>query len=295
MVVSSASVARLVPKTLENERTHYLLSIEDLLHSSKRQRSETDQGTTEDMSPLAKDTTPAAAEFASFCAVADHDLFHEPPIRKILCARLAEAMSNELPSSDEVRAFQRLQSYTRPRLLRQRQLPRHGLSYLVEGYFNVCLKRSTELPLSRVDRHLFLGPLPHTLACLDALRMYFEAEKDKLSRKLQKASHIDLEDAGDDVVRMQYATFVQDPLQAEIDLPFSAHLAKTLELQQSLRPQSDLYLRPGWSAQFRSYVTQVSDLVNEARLEELEHQDLMTEWDLVYKAVLYSGRKTWIR
>lgn len=75
----------------------------------------------------------------------------------------------------------------------------------------------------------------------------------------------------------------------------SARLSKTLELHQLLQPQSDIYVGAGWSASFRSHVEQVGSLVKEAKLEELVRQDLNEEWNLVHKAVLYTGRRTWIR
>ncbi|EKM60387.1 uncharacterized protein PHACADRAFT_203599 [Phanerochaete carnosa HHB-10118-sp] len=278
--ISSVPIGRLIPNVLDSGEVHYTLTFGRLSQRYKQKQKDADasiRNAKDDGVPFVEVTTPATIEFATLCAIDERFVFLEPLVRRILCARLADVMACELPGYDEVRAFQRIKSFLRPRLVRKRKLPRYGLCHLASDHFEACFKRSHELQLLRTERHLFLGPLPHVLACLDGLRMHFEVEKDCLSKKLQNAAHIDLDDAGANVMQAH------------------ARLAKTLELQQLLSPRSSLYLRTGWPASFRLHVEQVGSLVKEAKLEELVRQDLMAEWDLVHKAVLYTGRKTWIR
>lgn len=132
--------------------------------------------------------------------------------QEVLTGRLAEALESTIPGSEELVAIWRVQSFIRARLVRQRRVPKPPLADLVAKHFDECCIRASELPLlGTVGRILFRGPLPQALACLDCLHGYFECRKEPLSKELRKVAHIDLEEAGDNVMKMEYVLLLPLP------------------------------------------------------------------------------------
>lgn len=238
-------------------------------------------------------------EFRFLCALMDDPPFYDTPpsTETILAGRPTEAMNSQLPGAKELLAVRRIKSFLRPRLLCAKKLPQHEGSHLVAQRFAECLERSQQLPrLSRNQRLLFLGPLPHALVCLDALKMYFSCIKDQLASKLQGAGHIDLEESGADVARVQSVFTFVSPFRREL-IPVSSSsdlVVQTSRFEEMLQPGSRLYVEHDWHLSFKDYVREIGELVDKVEDAGIR-KEVQSDWALAYNSMVFSRRHKQIR
>ena len=192
--MSSASVARIVSKPRKDGTERYDLNFSGWDSSGSSKKKDRD-GESEE---APKSESPLKSEFRLLCAILDDSPFYEhAPTDRILTGRLADAMESPLPGIAELVAARKIRMFAR----RLRSVPAAGP---VTKHFTSCTTCPQLRQFSPRQRMLFLGPLPHALACLDGLAAYFGSRKAQLAAVLQKAAHNDLETAGRAVAQVQY-------------------------------------------------------------------------------------------
>lgn len=98
----------------------------------------------------------------------------------------------------------RIQRFYRRRLSNRRSVRYGSLTFLVNGAFTECLNEVRNIEwYSQRYRMVFLGVLPHALACLDAMIMQFAYMKSLASQRLQEAAHSQWEKLGHEVAAIQ--------------------------------------------------------------------------------------------
>ena len=101
-------------------------------------------------------------------------------------------------------AVTRIQTFYRRRLCNRRQVRYGSLTFLVSGAFTECLNEVDSIKWhSQRYRMVFLGVLPHALACLDAMIMQFAHLKPFAAKRLQEAEHLQYEKLGHEVAAIQ--------------------------------------------------------------------------------------------
>lgn len=101
-------------------------------------------------------------------------------------------------------AAKKIQQCFRRILVLRRPVAHPALHFLVSAAFQECSREVDNIVWQeRQDRHIFLGPLPHALACLDAMAMHFEFMKSQAVNRLIHAPHDELEERGPDVTSAQ--------------------------------------------------------------------------------------------
>ena len=180
------------------------------------------------------------------------------------------------------------QVFRRTQALRKRAIY-PGLSFFVEGIFKECLQEVDNIRWSRRRyRLIFLGPLPHALACLDALKMQFEVMKAAAAKRLMDAPHHDLEKRGKEVVAIQYALFDIELVGPLIDDDCSELLETARDLRQNkLGPKADTYRLGRWP-EFMQWVRQIRELMD--KLPTTVGPEIAQEWEIVAKGILKRGK-----
>ncbi|KAI0693636.1 hypothetical protein BC835DRAFT_1415776 [Cytidiella melzeri] len=185
-----------------------------------------------------------------------------------LVERISQALDLEVRGRRRLFATIRLQQLFRRVHSLRRPLAHYGtLSFFTNAAFEECMKEVHHISWRhRRLRMIFLGVLPHILACLDAVIMHLEQMKTRAAKNLIQAHHRDLEKLGATV------TGIHDDLQA----------AKVLR-DDKLGPRSELYHYQLWT-QFYEHVREVPKLI-----EKLPHNTsryIKDEWAVVDKCIL---------
>ncbi|KAI0089802.1 hypothetical protein BDY19DRAFT_992766 [Irpex rosettiformis] len=185
----------------------------------------------------------------------------------------AEYHLREIRHPLRVLAATHLQRFYRRRLSLRRQVAYGSLNFLVSGAFEECLKEVDNIKWKdRRYRMVFLGILPHALACLDAIIMQFEHMKTLASNRLQNSEHSKWEELGHAV------TAIDDELQ----------VAKALR-DGKLGPNGRIYRQQLWK-EFRDVtIREIPKLM--VKLPQNVIRDIEVEWSIVRKAVVQPGKR----
>ncbi|KAI0344277.1 hypothetical protein BDW22DRAFT_1147716 [Trametopsis cervina] len=169
-------------------------------------------------------------------------------------------------------AAKKIQQCFRRILVLRRPVDHPALHFLVSAAFQECSREVDNIVWQeRQDRHIFLGPLPHALACLDAMAMHFEFMKSQAVNRLIHAPHDELEERGSDV------TSAHNLMQE----------AKVLR-HDKLGPTCAIY-NQSLRNEFYDHIRAISKLVE--KLPNNVGPYIANEWKIVHRGILQKAKE----
>lgn len=121
-----------------------------------------------------------------------------------LVDEISASLDLEIASSRRLFAAIHIQQWYRKMLALRRPVSYGPLGFLLRSAFEECIAKSNSITwTARRHRMIFLGVLPHALACLDAIIMHSEHLKANAAKRLEQAPHKDLEKYGEAVVAIE--------------------------------------------------------------------------------------------
>ncbi len=221
--------------------------------------------------------------------MADSVARNTPELRAV--QRLSNALNSEIDSQHRLFAAIRIQDFYRRTVSLHRPITYGNLAFLVSGAFAECISQVNRITWDdRRYRMVFLGIVPHALACLDAMIMQFEYLKSVAVQRLKNCHHSKLEELGHAVTAIQYAIISPLRCSGMVNLyPYSDDMQATRVLRSDkLGPTTYVYRLHRWK-EFRDCVREIPKLIE--KLPANVTRDIRAEWSIVRKAVFQPGKK----
>ncbi|PSS06635.1 hypothetical protein PHLCEN_2v3591 [Hermanssonia centrifuga] len=163
------------------------------------------------------------------------------------------------PTESEIVAASQIAAFYRRTTSRRKGLPKKGPSEARVRWFLTCRENSQDMGVKY--RVLYLGPLPHALACLEGINIHVTALKKKAMSRLVSAQHADLE-------------VVQEQVDRAISIT-----KKTVGLRKLLDPKSQFH-RTQSISQLEVNIEQIVKLMSTL------HEGVLREWEWDFKIAI---------
>ena len=180
-------------------------------------------------------------------------------VEPIAVAELPE--SNLPPSEEQIKAASFLQAMYRRRQRRKTKTNKAPLHVWLKRCFKQCLTESSKMewPQRSHYRFMFLGPLPHVLACINTAHSWVMDNKQRNKDKFKTALHQDLEEVAKRLTEQRYHKFLL--LTEKFFISLCRKIVKEIQsIQKALEPQAPVH-RKRDIEELKKLVRQVEEML----------------------------------
>ena len=179
-------------------------------------------------------------------------------VEPIAVAELPE--SNLPPSEEQIKAASFLQTMYRRRQRRKTKTNKAPLHVWLKRCFKQCLTESSKMewPPRSQYRLMFLGPLPHVLACINTAHSWVMDNKQRNKDKFKTALHQDLEEVAKRLTEQRYKLLL---LTEKFLILHCRKIVKEIQsIQKALDPQAPIH-RKRDIEELKKLVRQVEEML----------------------------------